>query len=210
MDVLVSEIFYRLQCLVFLASFSPQDLQLSLEEQEGRVAQLAATLEEERQASARLSQRAEEERLGLHRRLQELQVRLETEQAKALEMSAALGRERELRRSGLSSELEEDEAGQEVDGRLLDKLQRELDDKQAQVRLRSVSFKTRLSEEPKPSSSHQLSPVGGEPPQSAGGPEAGGGSKRGGAKHGPPEAQTGAGGAQGGSGPAGGAGSANV
>uniref|UniRef100_H3DJI4 Pericentrin/AKAP-450 centrosomal targeting domain-containing protein n=1 Tax=Tetraodon nigroviridis TaxID=99883 RepID=H3DJI4_TETNG len=110
-----------------------EDLQLSLEEQEGRVAQLAATLEEERQASARLSQRAEEERLGLHRRLQELQVRLETEQAKALEMSAALGRERELRRSGLSSELEEDEAGQEVDGRLLDKLQRELDDKQAQV-----------------------------------------------------------------------------
>lgn len=97
-------------------------------------------LEEERQASSRLSEQAEQERLSLRRRLQELQVQLETEQAKALEMSTALGRERELRtgvslRSGPSSELEEDKAGQEVDGSLLEKLQRELDDKHAQVRL---------------------------------------------------------------------------
>lgn len=102
------------------------------------MAQLAATLEQERQASARLSEQAERERLSLHRRLQELQVQLETEQAKALEMSTALGRERELRtgvssRSGPSSQLGEDKASQDVDGSLLEKLQRELDDKHAQV-----------------------------------------------------------------------------
>lgn len=56
-------------------------------------------------------------------------------------MSTALGRERELRtgislRSGPSSELEEDKARQEEwDGSLLEKLQRELDDKHVQVRL---------------------------------------------------------------------------
>lgn len=98
------------------------------------------TLEEVRQASSRLSEQAEQERLSLHRRLQELQVQLETEQAKALEMSTALGRERELRtgvsmRSGSSVELEEDKATQQVDGSLLEKLQRELDDKHVQVRL---------------------------------------------------------------------------
>lgn len=96
------------------------------------------TLEEERQASSRLSELAEQERLSLHRRLQELQVQLETEQAKALEMSTALGRERALRtgvssRSGPPSEREEDEASREVDDSLLGKLQRELDDKHAQV-----------------------------------------------------------------------------
>ncbi|XP_029700863.1 A-kinase anchor protein 9 isoform X4 [Takifugu rubripes] len=115
-----------------------EDLQLTLEDQKDRVAQLTVTLEQERQASARLSEQAERERLSLHRRLQELQVQLETEKAKALEMSTALGRERELRtgvssRSGPSSELGEDTAGQEVDGSLLEKLQRELDDKHAQV-----------------------------------------------------------------------------
>lgn len=104
------------------------------------MAQLTATLEEERQASSRHSEQADQERLSLHRRLQELQVHLETEQAKALEMSTALGRERELRtgvslRSAPSSELEEDKASQEVEGSLLEKLQRELDDKHAQVRL---------------------------------------------------------------------------
>lgn len=98
------------------------------------------SLEEERRASSRLSEQAEEERLSLHRRLQELQVQLETERAKALETSAALGRERELRtsvssRSAPSGELGETKASQEEDSSLLEKLQRELDDKHAQVRL---------------------------------------------------------------------------
>lgn len=124
--------------LVFLVRFSLKDLQLSLEDQKARVAHLTVTLEQERQASARLSEQAERERLSLHRRLQELQVQLETERAKALEMSTALGRERELRtgvslRSGLSSDLGGDETSQGVDGSLLENLQRDLDDKHAQV-----------------------------------------------------------------------------
>lgn len=102
------------------------------------MAQLTVTLEQERQASAQLSEQADRERLSLHRRLQELQVQLETERAKALEMSSALGRERELRtgvslRSSPSSELREDTVSRDVDGSLLEKLQRELDDKHAQV-----------------------------------------------------------------------------
>ncbi|XP_030003529.1 A-kinase anchor protein 9 [Sphaeramia orbicularis] len=117
-----------------------EDLQLSLEEQKNRVSQLTSTLEQERQASSQVSQQAEQERLSLHRRLQELQVQLETERAKAQEMSTALGRERTLRRgtssdSGPSNEerAEEDKSGQGDDGNLLERLQRELDDKHAQV-----------------------------------------------------------------------------
>lgn len=104
------------------------------------MAQLTLTLEQERQASSQLSQEAEQERLSLHRRLQELQVQLETERAKALEMSTALGRERELRTAvssdgGPSSEqrVEEDGRGVNAEGSLLERLQRELDDKHAQV-----------------------------------------------------------------------------
>uniref|UniRef100_A0A3Q3AB85 A kinase (PRKA) anchor protein 9 n=1 Tax=Kryptolebias marmoratus TaxID=37003 RepID=A0A3Q3AB85_KRYMA len=74
-----------------------EDLQLTLEEQKAHVAQLTQTLQQERQASSQLSQKAEQDNLSLCRRLQELQVQLETERAKALEMSSALGRERELR-----------------------------------------------------------------------------------------------------------------
>lgn len=104
------------------------------------MAQLTLTLDQERQASSQLSQQAEREHLSLHRRLQELQVQLETEQAKALEMSTALGRERELR-TGVSSDgrpsdeqrVEEDRSGLEEEGSLLERLQRELDDKHAQV-----------------------------------------------------------------------------
>ncbi|XP_054461660.1 A-kinase anchor protein 9 isoform X3 [Anoplopoma fimbria] len=117
-----------------------EDLNLSLEEQKSRVAQLTLTLEQERQASSQLSQQADQERLSLHSRLQEFQVQLETERAKALEMSTALGRERELRTgvssdSGPSSEQREEEDGRRLDeeGSLLERLQRELDDKHTQV-----------------------------------------------------------------------------
>lgn len=120
--------------------FSSKDLHLTLEEQKSRVAQLTLTLDQERQASSQLSQQAEQEHLSLHRRLQELQVQLETEQAKALEMSTALGRERELR-TGVSTDsgpcneqrVEEDRRSLEEEGSLLERLQRELDDKHAQV-----------------------------------------------------------------------------
>ncbi|XP_023282064.1 A-kinase anchor protein 9-like, partial [Seriola lalandi dorsalis] len=112
-----------------------EDLHLSLEEQKSRVAQLTVSLDQERQALFQLSQQAEQERLSLHRRLQELQVQLETERAKAQEMSTALGRERELR-TGVSSGSEEpveDRKRLEEEGSLLRRLQRELDDKHAQV-----------------------------------------------------------------------------
>uniref|UniRef100_A0A3Q4HQP7 A kinase (PRKA) anchor protein 9 n=1 Tax=Neolamprologus brichardi TaxID=32507 RepID=A0A3Q4HQP7_NEOBR len=118
-----------------------EDLQLSLEEQKNHVAQLKLTVEQERQASSQLSHQAEEERLSLHRRLQELQVQLETERAKAQEMSTALGRERDLR-TGVSSDgghlheeqVQKDGRSSEERGGLLERLQRELDDKHTQVR----------------------------------------------------------------------------
>uniref|UniRef100_A0A3B4UKF2 Pericentrin/AKAP-450 centrosomal targeting domain-containing protein n=1 Tax=Seriola dumerili TaxID=41447 RepID=A0A3B4UKF2_SERDU len=112
-----------------------EDLHLSLEEQKSRVAQLTVSLDQERQALFQLSQQAEQERLSLHRRLQELQVQLETERAKAQEMSTALGRERELR-TGVSSGSEEpveERKRLEEEGSVLRRLQRELDDKHAQV-----------------------------------------------------------------------------
>lgn len=126
--------------------FSPsaphnQDLQLSLEEQRSRVAQLTLTLEQERHASSQLSERAEQERLALHRHLQELRVQLETEHAKRLEVSAALGREKERRAGGLPPERhgasgvqEEDEGRQEEEEETqTERLQKELDHKHTQV-----------------------------------------------------------------------------
>ncbi|XP_038135289.1 A-kinase anchor protein 9 isoform X4 [Cyprinodon tularosa] len=117
-----------------------EDLQLALDEQKAHVDQLTQTLEQERQASSQLSQQVEEDHLSLRRRLQELEVQLETERAKALEMSSALGRERELRTSissdgGRSSEVgaHEDRGEPEREGSLLERLQRELDDKHTQV-----------------------------------------------------------------------------
>lgn len=114
-----------------------QDLHLTLEEQKTHIAQLTQTLEHERKASSQLSQQAEQEHLSLHRRLQELQVQLETERAKAQEMSAALVRERELRTGGSSesgpSNEEQVQRGHKEEGSLLERLQRELDDKHAQV-----------------------------------------------------------------------------
>ncbi|XP_041663851.1 A-kinase anchor protein 9 isoform X2 [Cheilinus undulatus] len=115
-----------------------EDMYLNLEEQKSRVAELTQTLDKERQASSQISQQAEQERLSLHRRVQELQVQLETERAKVLEMTTALGRERELRTgvstdSGPSNEAEEERRGLEEEGTLLERLQRELDDKHAQV-----------------------------------------------------------------------------
>lgn len=126
--------------LYFFPNFSVKDLHLTLGEQQSRVSQLTSALEQERQASSQLAQQADQERLSLHRRLQELQVQLETERAKAQEMSSALGRERELR-TGVSSdgrpsneeEVEEDSNRLEEEGSLLERLQRELDDKHAQV-----------------------------------------------------------------------------
>ncbi|XP_062291626.1 A-kinase anchor protein 9 isoform X2 [Scomber scombrus] len=117
-----------------------EDLHLTLEEQKRCVSQLTSALELERQTSFQFSQQAEQEALSFNRRLQELQVQLETERAKAQEMSTTLGRERELRRrvssdSGPSNEQreEEDQRGLMEEGNLLERLQRELDDKHAQV-----------------------------------------------------------------------------
>ncbi|KAM3596676.1 uncharacterized protein V6R79_018870 [Siganus canaliculatus] len=115
-----------------------EDLHLAVEEQKSHVAQLTLTLDQERQATSQLSQQSEQERLSLHRRLQELQVQLETERAKALEMSTALGRERELRTGAPSDhcstqEVESDRRRPEEEESLLERLQRELDDKHAQV-----------------------------------------------------------------------------
>ncbi|XP_060916005.1 A-kinase anchor protein 9 isoform X1 [Labrus mixtus] len=115
-----------------------EDLHLSLEEQKSRMSELTLTLDQERQASSQISQQAEQERLSLHRSIQELQVQLDTERAKALEMSTALGRERELRTgvssdSGASNEAGEERKGLEEEGGLLERLQKELDDKHAQV-----------------------------------------------------------------------------
>ncbi|XP_078146258.1 A-kinase anchor protein 9 isoform X1 [Centroberyx gerrardi] len=117
-----------------------EDLHLTLGEQRSHVAQLTSALEQERQASSQLAQQTDQERLNLHRRLQELQVQLETERAKAQEMSSALGRERELR-TGVSSDggpsneegAGEDRSGLEEEGSMLQRLQRELDEKHAQV-----------------------------------------------------------------------------
>uniref|UniRef100_A0A3Q2Y5Q6 A kinase (PRKA) anchor protein 9 n=1 Tax=Hippocampus comes TaxID=109280 RepID=A0A3Q2Y5Q6_HIPCM len=101
-----------------------EDLNLALEEQKSQAERLTSTLEQERQVSSRLCQQVEREKLSLHSRLQELQVQLETERAKAREMSSALGTERELRVGGGPASQEEN---------LLEGLQKELDDKQAQV-----------------------------------------------------------------------------
>uniref|UniRef100_A0A665TEM7 A-kinase anchoring protein 9 n=1 Tax=Echeneis naucrates TaxID=173247 RepID=A0A665TEM7_ECHNA len=97
-----------------------EDLHLSLDEQKTRMLQLTMSLDQERQASSQISQQAEQERLSLHRRLQELQVLLETERAKAQEMSTALGMERELRRGVPSTNegrVEEDRSVFEEDGK---------------------------------------------------------------------------------------------
>lgn len=136
--MICTEVFLLLVIKTRVFPFFSKDLQLTLEEQRSHVARLTLSLEQERQASSQLSDQAEQERLSLHRRLQELQVQLETEQAKSLEMSAALGRERELR-TGVSAgtapsdEAEEEKRRQEEEGGLLERLQRELDDKHTQV-----------------------------------------------------------------------------
>ncbi|RVE67246.1 hypothetical protein OJAV_G00115680 [Oryzias javanicus] len=96
-----------------------EDLQLSLEEQRSRVLQL----EEQQQTSSALQRQTEQEHLRLRRQLQELQVQLDTERAKAEELTSALGRERE-RRAPTSPD---EERAQE------ERLQRELDEKHAQV-----------------------------------------------------------------------------
>ncbi|XP_061124051.1 A-kinase anchor protein 9 isoform X2 [Syngnathus typhle] len=101
-----------------------EDLNLALEEQKRQAEQLTSNLEQERQASSSFCQQAEREKLSLHRHLQELQVQLETERAKAREMSAVLGTKRELRGSG---------APVSQDKNLLEGLHQELDDKQAQL-----------------------------------------------------------------------------
>uniref|UniRef100_A0A3B3X2K9 Pericentrin/AKAP-450 centrosomal targeting domain-containing protein n=1 Tax=Poecilia mexicana TaxID=48701 RepID=A0A3B3X2K9_9TELE len=111
-----------------------EDLQLALDEQKALADRLTQTLQQERQASSQTSQQAEQVGLGLQRHLQELQVQLETERAKAQEMSAALGRERELRAGGLSGVEGGGHDGRESgEESLLEKLQRELDDKHTQV-----------------------------------------------------------------------------
>ncbi|KAM9838219.1 A-kinase anchor protein 9 [Aulostomus maculatus] len=117
-----------------------EDLELALEEQKNQVAHLTSALEKERQASSRLCQQTEHEQLSLHRHLQELQVQLDTERAKAQEMNSALGRERELRLGVFSEggpadgqQVREDRRGQTEEGKLLERLQQELDDKHTQV-----------------------------------------------------------------------------
>ena len=115
------------------------------------MAQLTLTLTQERQSSSQLSQQGEQERLSLQRHLQELQVQLDTERAKALEMSSALGRERELRTSITSEHVssneervEKDSSGVKEEGSLLERLQRELDNKHAQVGCSGFYLQVRL------------------------------------------------------------------
>ncbi|CAN9503692.1 unnamed protein product [Ophioblennius macclurei] len=112
-----------------------EDLHLTLEDQKTQLSQMKLALEEERQASAQISQQSEQERLGLHRRLQELHVQLETERAKARETDAALGRERELRVSsgGGGERRDREDLREGEEGTLLERLQKELDQKHAQV-----------------------------------------------------------------------------
>uniref|UniRef100_A0A3P9HNG5 A kinase (PRKA) anchor protein 9 n=1 Tax=Oryzias latipes TaxID=8090 RepID=A0A3P9HNG5_ORYLA len=104
-----------------------EDLQLSLEDLRTRVLQLTGSLEEQQQTSSALQQQAEQERLRLRRRLQ---VQLDTERAKAEELTSALGRERELRITTSSDPNVEEEQ---------ERLQRELDEKHAQVRHSAAS-----------------------------------------------------------------------
>uniref|UniRef100_A0A8C4Z5L0 Pericentrin/AKAP-450 centrosomal targeting domain-containing protein n=1 Tax=Gadus morhua TaxID=8049 RepID=A0A8C4Z5L0_GADMO len=117
-----------------------EDLRVSAEEQRSRAAQLASSLEEERHASSQRSLQAQQAQLALQSRLQELQVRLDTQQATAREMSSALGRERRLRTgAGGAEQEEEEEEEEEVEGvggerSVLKRLQRDLDEKHAQVR----------------------------------------------------------------------------
>ncbi|XP_061903612.1 A-kinase anchor protein 9 isoform X1 [Entelurus aequoreus] len=106
-----------------------EDLKLDLEEQRIHITQLTSTLEQERQASSQLCQQAEREKLSLHRHLQELQVQLETARSQAQEMSSALQREKELRVGGVSTV--DDQVNEEEN--LLERLQKDLDDKHAQV-----------------------------------------------------------------------------
>ena len=123
---------------------------MAAEEQRTHAARLASSLEEERRASSRLGQEAQRAQLSLQTRLQELQVQLDTQQATAREMSSALGRERELRTgAGRAARLEEEkekegegeEEQEEVGGErsVLQRLQRDLDEKHAQVRTGSHS-----------------------------------------------------------------------
>lgn len=172
--VICTEVYLR----VF--PFSSKDLQLSLEEQRSHVAQLTLSLEQERQASSQLSDQAEQERLSLRRRLQELQVQLETEQAKSLEMSAALGRERELRTgvstdSTPSDEAEEEKRRLEEEGGLLERMQRELDDKHTQAGFFCAFILASCFYNSTREKLTSVSSLGGAPPQSGGGTEARGG-----------------------------------
>ena len=111
---------------------------MSAEEQRSRAAQLASSLEEERHASSQRSLQAQQAQLALQSRLQELQVRLDTQQATAREMSSALGRERRLRTgAGGAEQEEEEEEGVGGERSVLKRLQRDLDEKHAQVRVGS-------------------------------------------------------------------------
>ena len=113
---------------------------MAAEEQRTHAAQLASSLEEERRASSQLTLQAQQAQLSLQTRLQELQVQLDTQQATAREMSSALGRERELRTgAGGAARLEEEEQQEEVgeERSVLQRLQRDLDEKHAQVMMGS-------------------------------------------------------------------------
>ncbi|XP_062343150.1 A-kinase anchor protein 9 [Osmerus eperlanus] len=114
-----------------------EDLKLTVEDLQSQVAQLTSGLDQERQAASKLSLQAQQEGLSLHSRLSELQVQLESERARAQELSSALGREKEMRRGGgqpqEGEEGEEGEEGVRSAEAVLDSLQRELDEKHAQV-----------------------------------------------------------------------------
>ncbi|KAM6958852.1 A-kinase anchor protein 9 [Aplochiton taeniatus] len=123
-----------------------EDLRLTLEEQQRSVAELTAAVALERHTSSQHSQQAEQERLDLQGRLAQLQVHVETERAKAQEMSAALDKERELRQAsskaaGPSEEEGEGDQGGHTRGPrglqllegVLERLQTELDKKHTQV-----------------------------------------------------------------------------
>ncbi|KAL0962245.1 hypothetical protein UPYG_G00337570 [Umbra pygmaea] len=114
-----------------------EDLKLTLEEQQNHVAQLTSALDQERQSSSQRSLRSEQELSRLQTQASQLQVQLESERARALELRSALGREKELRQR--DSESKTEGGADKLDGglrspdALLEELRRELDEKHAQV-----------------------------------------------------------------------------
>ncbi|KAJ8273386.1 hypothetical protein GJAV_G00101030 [Gymnothorax javanicus] len=124
-----------------------EDMRLLLLEEQKKVAQLSEAVEKEKRTSTQLKQQVDHG-LAQHQsqssreqgRISELQVQLESAQARALELESALERERELHSQRKLHESQqhtvqanaEDECVQ-MDAGVLESLHSQLEDKQAQV-----------------------------------------------------------------------------